>query len=420
MRIIVYPHSMEVGGSQLNAIQLAGAVRDRGHQVLVVSEPGPLVARVRDLELPHVELPAQRRYPSPAVARLLVRLAAEFRADVVHGYEWPPAVEAFFGCRLLRGVTTVTTVMSMSVVQFLPRGLPLLVGTEAIRGSALALGYRQVTLLEPPVDTEEDQPDAPGVDGAAFRARYGLDPDVPLVAIVGRLVPVLKREGLLTACAAVGRLAADGVAVQLAVVGDGPIRGEVQDAADRANAAAGRQVAVLTGELADPRPAYAAADVALGTGGSALRAAAFAVPLVVVGEQGFSEVLTEQSLPIFLEQGWYGRGPGSLGTGVPALGEAIRMLVTDPGLRASLGSFARRLVVQRFSLTAAAELQERVYVTALTARPTTASLAADALHTGAGVLRYKLKRKYQTWRGIAATDDANAQPVVHPTELARP
>lgn len=418
MRIIVYPHAMEVGGSQLNAVQLAGAVRDRGHQVLVVSEPGPLVARVHELGLPHVELPAERRYPSPAVARRLARLVGEFQADVVHGYEWPPAVEAFYGCGLFRGLSrripSVTTVMSMSVVPFLPRGLPLLVGTEAIRDSALALGYRQITLLEPPVDTEQDRPDVPGVDSAAFRAKYGLVPDVPLAVIVCRLVPVLKREGLLAACEAVGQLAAGGVAVQLAVVGDGPIRAEVQAAADRANTTADRRVVTLTGELMDPRPGYAAADIALGMGGSALRAAAFAAPLVVLGVQGFSELLTEHSAPTFLAQGWYGLGPGSLGAGVPALREVIRLLATDPGRRAELGGFARRLVVDRFSLTAAAELQERVYATALENRPAGRVLAADALRTGVGVLGYQVRRKYQAWRGTAAIDDANAHPVVAP------
>ena len=29
---------MEIGGSQLNAAQLAGAVRDRGHEVIVIFE----------------------------------------------------------------------------------------------------------------------------------------------------------------------------------------------------------------------------------------------------------------------------------------------------------------------------------------------------------------------------------------------
>ena len=54
----------------------------------------------------------------------------------------------------------------------------------------------------------------------------------------------------------------------------------------------GRQVVLLTGEIADPRSAYAAADVVVGQGGSALRGMAFGKPLIVVGEEGFSELLT--------------------------------------------------------------------------------------------------------------------------------
>src|SRR5205823_8238657 len=116
MRIIVYPHAMEIGGSQLNAVQLAGAVRDRGHDVLVLSEPGPLVDHVRALGLEHIAIPERRRRPSVGVIGTLNRLVAERAVDVVHGYEWPPAVEAFFGPRLRHGTAAVATVMSASVV----------------------------------------------------------------------------------------------------------------------------------------------------------------------------------------------------------------------------------------------------------------------------------------------------------------
>ena len=46
LRVVVYPHVMEIGGSQMNAIDLAAAVRDLGHQVTVYAEDGPLVDRV--------------------------------------------------------------------------------------------------------------------------------------------------------------------------------------------------------------------------------------------------------------------------------------------------------------------------------------------------------------------------------------
>ncbi|HEX4703743.1 MAG TPA: glycosyltransferase family 4 protein, partial [Pseudonocardiaceae bacterium] len=162
MRIIVYPHSMEIGGSQLNAVQLAGAVRDRGHEVIVVAEPGPLVDTVRGLGLDHVPIPARRRRPSAEVAGLLTRLVRQRSVDVVHGYEWPPAVEAFYGPRLRLGTPVVATVMSSSIMPFFPRPIPLLVGTEQLQYAARDAGYPRVNLMEPPVDTDADQPGSGG------------------------------------------------------------------------------------------------------------------------------------------------------------------------------------------------------------------------------------------------------------------
>ena len=409
MRILVYAHAMELGGSQLNAIQLAGAVRDRGHEVIVLSEPGPLVERVRAMDMEHVAIPVDRRRPSPQVVSSLVRLVRERRVEIVHGYEWPPIVEAFIGLGVWRRTPIVGTVMAMSVAPFLPRTVPLTVGTERIRDAAIAAGHRRVTLLEPPVDTETDNP---SVYGGQFRAQHGIHPDEVVVAMICRLVPELKLEGLLATCDAVADLALTGHRVRLVIVGDGRSRNEVAEHAARANAAAGRQVVLLTGEMNDPRVAYAGADVTVGQGGSALRGMAFGKPLIVVGERGFSEMLTPATAPIFLKQGWYGLGPGSLGSGVPALRLALEPLVSSPELRRELGAFARRLVVDRFSLRQAAQRQEEEYLQATRDRVATSTLAVDLAQCANGLLGAKLLRKYQRWRGTVAVDDSNALPVV--------
>jgi phosphatidyl-myo-inositol alpha-mannosyltransferase len=409
MRIIVYPHAMELGGSQLNAIQLAGAVRDRGHEVIVLSEPGPLVDVVRAIGLEHVEIPLSRSRPSPRVLTRLTRLARERCVDVVHGYEWPPVLEAFLGLGLWRRTPVVGTVMAMSVAPFIPRTVPLMVGTEQIRVAALEAGHRRVTLLEPPVDADADNP---SVDGAAFRAQYGIGSSEILAVMVCRLVPELKLEGLLAACEAVGALAQAGHPVRLVIVGDGRSRDAVAERAARANAAAQREVVLLTGEISDPRLAYAAADVTIGQGGSALRGMAFGKPLIVVGERGFSELLTPDSAPLFLRQGWYGLGAGSLGPGVPALRAALEKVIQSPELRQTLGTFARTLVLDRFSLRQAARLQEREYLAAIDQGIAAGPRTADAARSLAGLVGSKLCRKYQRWRGTITIDDSNGLAVV--------
>jgi glycosyltransferase involved in cell wall biosynthesis len=397
VKILVYPHAMEIGGSQLNAIELAAAVRDLGHQVTVVSEPGPLVDRVRDLGLDRLPLDAGRRRPSPATVRLLRRLIAEHGFDIVHGYEWPPGIEAFFATP-----AAVCTIMSMAVAPFLPESLPLVVGTAELRDGAAARRSGPVYLIEPPVDVVANAPDHPA---AEFRARFGLDDDSIDVVVVCRLVAELKLEGLLTAIKVIGRLGTE-LPLRLIIVGDGPAAAEVAARAAEVNTSLGRRAVVLTGLLDDPRPAYAAASIALGMGGSALRALAFGRPLIVQGERGFFELLTPATCGLFLRQGWYGLGPmvSNDSDGSIRLAGILRELVASSSRRETLGAFGRTLVVERFGLDRAARTQLEVYTDALAHRGS----AGEAARTAARVAAYKFRRRYERFRNTAARDDFNA------------
>ena len=46
--VLVYPHSMELGGSQLNALELAAAAQETGFRVAVYARDGALVDYVKE------------------------------------------------------------------------------------------------------------------------------------------------------------------------------------------------------------------------------------------------------------------------------------------------------------------------------------------------------------------------------------
>ncbi|MDI2033924.1 glycosyltransferase [Paenarthrobacter nitroguajacolicus] len=407
MKILVYPHDLRMGGSQLNAIELGAAVKELGHEVVLFGQPGPLVARGTELGLEFIPAPLPGKRPSPWVINALARTVRERRIDIVHGYEWPPALECLAAAKLVRGTAAAATVMSMAVAPFIPKSMPLMVGTEQIRQAESSLGRTRVYLMEPPVDVPANTVVA---DVAGFRARWGLRDDVFTVVCVSRLVQELKLEGILSAIDAVGRLAGE-FPVRLVIAGSGPAEATVAARAQRVNEVAGESTVILTGELSDPRPAYAAADVVLGMGGSALRGLSFAKPLVVQGERGFWELLTPDSLPVFLWQGWYGSGPGSTGPGTVGLVPVLKKLLEDGGLRSELGSFGRSVVEDRFSLTAAAHRQERLYQRFMAERsglPFGLRAEASALSQYAS---YVLRRRYLRLRGMEPSEDFNARPV---------
>lgn len=406
MRILVYPHTMELGGSQLNAIELAAGVRDRGHDVVVYAEDGPLATRVAELGLEHLRQRPARFRPGLATARDLARIVTSRGIDVVHGWEWPPILEGYAAAKL-GSATVVGSIMSMSVAPFIPVGVPLTVGTQHMVDSCGSPGRPPLTLLEPPVDTIANKP---GSGGGQTATLPGVPPSAHRVVVVTRLVAELKLEGILTAVSAMAELG-DRRDAQLVVVGDGPCRAEVAEAAARANERAGHEVVFLTGELRDPRPAYDSAHVCIGMGGSALRALAFGTPLVVQGAGGFFEALTPHNADQFLRGGWYGVAHRSDAEARAHLLAQLRHLFDSADARARLGGFGRRLVEERFSVQAASGTLERWYGEALASRSTPLAVTAEAVRSGVGLVGYKLDRRWQRYRGTAARDDFNARPV---------
>jgi glycosyltransferase involved in cell wall biosynthesis len=388
MRVVVYVHHMEIGGSQLNALELARETAARGHDVIVLAPPGGALWDVaRRFGLDMVTLPTHLTWPSPRNMAHAVAAVRRLRADVVHAYEWGPAIDVALGPHLLLGTPAVVTTLSMYVSGYIPRHMPLIVGTHRLAQEASAR-YRHVRLMEPPVDAVANTPGSAG--GTAARNRWGFSPDDVVLAVVCRLTDDLdKTSGVLDAMALVDR-AGSSSPLRLLVVGDGPRSDVVAARADAINGWLGRRAVVVAGALDDPRPAYDAADVVLGMGSSVLKGMAFAKPVVVQGEQGFWHRLDEASLAMFLEQGWYGSG----GRGVPALSAALDRLVLEPGLRTHLGAFGHQVVTDRFSLTAAARYLEQIYrAAAVSGRRSAASLGRTAMvvarDTALGRLREK-------------------------------
>ncbi|MWV47902.1 glycosyltransferase [Rathayibacter sp. VKM Ac-2803] len=361
MRILTCLHTMEVGGSQINGIELAGRMAALGHEAVVYGPRGDLTPLVAELGLDWEEAPEKGPHVSARSMARLRRIVRERGIDLIHAYEWAPTLDSAFGPYLIDGVPVVTTVLSPEVPDFVPTVFPMIVGVVELLEEERAR-RTDLHLIEPPVDTELN---APVADVTELRARFDIAPDEIAVVTVARLVADLKREGILAAIEAVGRIG-DEHRLRLVIVGDGAVRGELQAAADRVNAGRSRRLVTLTGQMLDPRDAYAAADIVLGMGSSALRGMAFAKPLVVQGEKAFWRLLTPESLPFFLEGGWYSLGDGVDGAG--RLAGILGPLAGDAELRRSLGELGREVVVERFSLAAAALRQAAIYEQAVAGR----------------------------------------------------
>ena len=372
MKVVVYPHQLVIGGSPINAIDLAAAIGELGHEVIVYALPGPLEEYIVAKGLRYV--PAHRRCYRLGVSHILqlAALVRKEKIDIVHAYEWPPCLDSFLGPGLLFGVPIVCTVLSMSVMPIVPRVLPLIMGTEELAEAARATRRGNVSVMEPPIDTEAD---SPANEGASFRKTHGIAPDEPLVVIVSRLAVDLKLDALHDAIDAIDYLATCR-RLRLIIVGDGEAAPQVRARAAAVNQRHKREVVSLVGAVLDPRSAYAAADIVVGMGSSALRALAHGKPVVVQGERGFNAPFDALHEPLFFRRGFYGVGDGT--PGGPRLAEHLAALLADPARRAELGARGREVIVSRYSLRAAAAQLLRIYQEAIAGRLSRSAMLPDA------------------------------------------
>lgn len=385
LRILVVLHNLRIGGSQRNAVDLSIGLRRLGHDVIVAGPPGEgvLIGALTENDVPFE--PLENDEPGRAVARAipgyrsLLELTRRIRPDLVHSYELTPSLLAYLGAHRIDGVPLTMTINSMSVPDFMPGSVPLQVCNPVIAYHT-APRAGSVGVLEIPTDTVEQYPGRPG--GDEFRASLGVAPDELLVVVVSRFARALKQEGLETAVRAAGRLASTH-RMRLVLVGDGEAMPDLRRLTEATNAAAGREVVHLTGALVDPRPAYAAADVALGMGGSLLRAMAFGKPCVVQGEKGFFRILDADSARAFRWHGFYGIGDG--GTGEDTLVSLLDRMLSDADLRCAGGTFALDMVRRHYSLDRAVATQLAWYHRALneTVRPRRRDIARTIAATTA-------------------------------------
>ena len=134
MRILVYPATMEMGGSRMNALELAARVQARGHAVIVYGDDDVLVDVCRSLGLEFRAAQPRNGWPSFRDVAMLHHIVRRQQVQIVHAYEGGPALDVAFLTGLTSRVTPMTTIMSMSVPYDLPRHVDLFVGTRGAAG----------------------------------------------------------------------------------------------------------------------------------------------------------------------------------------------------------------------------------------------------------------------------------------------
>ena len=321
-----------------------------GHRSRLLEESG--LVTVHPLPLTRRMAPAE---DAVCLART-VSLLGRIEPALVHAHNPKAGLLGMMGARLagvtrrvysVHGLPHVTAygvrrrvllAAEMATCHLAQRVLPVSASVEAelaVAGIAPRSSLRRAGLGSADgVDAHRFRPD-PEL-GRALRRRLGIAERAPVVLFVGRLHREKGIADLNAAFDSIQRALPD---AQLVIVGE-------RDPSDPASSAElrGKPHVHLLGELSDPRPAYAAADVLIlpsfreGLPTVVLEAAAMAVPTVAYRSMGIVDAVQE----------------GVTGRLVPlrdvsALAAACQELLGQPTRRAELGRAARAFVLQDFA-----------------------------------------------------------------------
>jgi len=359
---------MEVGGVERLAGTLAVRLRADGFacSVCALGRDGRLGDELRCAGVPVYAL-GRRPGLDFRVVRRLSALLRRQRVDVLHThhtgalvYGLPAALAAGIGAvvhtehshdvldgnrrlrlieRLLTRFTSATTCVTEEVSQYL--------------STQVGIPTRRLTVLPNGVDTDAF---APGAPDPGLIADLGLEGG-RVVGTVGRLDPLKDQATLLKAFAVVRSALPD---AKLVIVGDGPLRSELEELAVQIGVQGAVRFVGTRGDVADILRAF---DVFVlsstheGLPLALLEAMSTGLPVVATAVGGVPRVV-EHTASGFLCP------PGD----VDALAGLVVQLLKDSRLRAAVGQNARARVEAGFSVHSMVEAYRGVYEAALRRR----------------------------------------------------
>ena len=343
MKLLHTESSRGWGGQELRILTESAGLISRGHQVTIACTPDSEIAReAARHQVPTLVLPLEKKRIKglQAMRRLLV--AQPF--DVINTHSSTDSWLTALACASMRRAPPIVRTRHISTP--IPRSLSnrwlynrafsrIVTTGEAMRRTlSVDNGFKIDRIVSVPTGIDV-QRFAPG-DQLAARAALGLAPQGPLAGIVATLRRAKGHHILLDAIAALGEQAPE-----LLIIGDGPQRPNLEAQIQRLGL--GQRVRMV-GNQTDVLPWLHALDLfvlpTLHEGIPQALAQAMSVGLCCITTPvgGIPEIATAGRSAVFVP-------PGK----VDELAAALRLVGSDPLMRARYGAAARQDAIERCS-----------------------------------------------------------------------
>jgi glycosyltransferase involved in cell wall biosynthesis len=293
------------GGVAVGIVQLCGALSRAGHKVGLLCNGGVAHDLLRDTEVDI--FPRKFNGGTRGVLKEIIptaRVLSAFRPDILHVHGRGPSLVSIFAGRYPDVFTLHNATLGDHVGRFdtglirrlfSPVARKMVIMSEQQRAyctSELGLADDRLVLVPTGVDVEHFAP-CDAEERGRLRTEFGVGPDELLFLYVGRLHPQKQPEAVVRLAEALRARGDD--RVRFVMIGDGPLRGEIEADVERSGLA--DRVTLLGYQ--DPLTAFQAADLLLlpsryeGYGLVAVEAMAAGCPVLRSRTAGFDEQIEE-------------------------------------------------------------------------------------------------------------------------------
>jgi sugar transferase (PEP-CTERM/EpsH1 system associated) len=376
VRVLHVVSALRAGGMEHGVVKLVSRLDpNRVRSMICSTQPAGALKRSVPAHVPVFEL-NRRAGNDVRLPWQLYRLFRRERPDIVHTHAWGTLLEGLLAARLARVPVIVHgehgTLQLRAHHRYLQRWAWSMVDQVLSVSSRLA----ERMAAETGFAVERIRTIRNGVDLSRFgsmnrawaRQELDLPREAPIVAAVGRLVPVKSHRTLVEA---MSRLKAKHPDAILVLAGDGPLASALAEQIDRLEL---RETVRLLGHRDDVQTVLAAADVFVlasdseGLSNTILEAMASRLPIVATHVGGADELVLDGETGLLVP-------PAS----ASALAEALNLLLSDPETGRAMGAAGRRRVEAEFGLDGMVHRYERFYAEAAarTGRSPLAPTAAE-------------------------------------------
>ncbi len=365
-KILMALMGLEIGGAETHVVELSRALKQKGYEIVIVSNGGVYEKELTDEGIRCYRAPLHRRSISDMLRslRILRRVIQKEKPDMVHAHARIPA----FLCGILQKQMHFPFVTTAHWVFYVNRALRLMTnwGDRTVAVSDDIRDYlkenydipnEHVTVTINGIDTEKF---SPSVSGEAVRTEFGLALDRPTVSYVSRMDEsrALVARHLIEIAP---RLREAMPGVQILIAGGGDVFDELFAKAEEINRKAGERFVVMTGARTDINQIVAAGDVFVGVSRAALEAMAAEKAVVVAGNEGYIGIFDEDKLALAQENNFCCRGcaestPDRLYDDLTDL-----LCKRTKEQRDQLGKYGREVIMQYYSVDRMAQDCEKAY-----------------------------------------------------------